>query len=177
MVIDFLGEGEVGDGQKIEIELKTDEIEKKVDEKEVMVIEEKEDVVRVNVSGLSLDKIEESWGNVLLAVKPFNHSVEAFLRASRPIKLEGQILTLEVFYPFHKDRLEEVKNRKIVEEGLCKVLGCDLGFNCILGKNKKRPLVIKNNTPVDKISSDLVSDDESGETKKDLYDVAKDIFG
>jgi hypothetical protein len=83
---------------------------------------------------------------------------------------------LEVFYPFHKDRLEEARNRKIVEEGFCKVLGCELGFNCILGKNKKKPLVIGNDTPIETVSKDL-AEDEKIETKKDLYDVAKDIFG
>jgi len=130
-----------------------------------------EDIVTIDVSGITLEKVEESWGNVLLAVKPFNHSVEAFLRAARPIKLTGRNLILEVFYPFHKDRLEEPKNKEIVEKGLMKVLGVELIFSCILGKNKKEPLVIRNDTPPESISEQLVED------KKDLYDVAKDIFG
>jgi len=136
---------------------------------------EVEDVITIDVSGVTLEKVKESWGNILLTVKPFNHSVEAFLRASRPINLKGRNLTLEVFYPFHKDRLEEPKNKNIVEKGLQKVLGVELTFNCVLGKNKKEPLVIKNDTPVESINEQLVED--KGEGKKDLYDVAKDIFG
>jgi DNA polymerase III subunit gamma/tau len=158
---------------------------KKVSTKEIEEIEEnkpdfiensdetKDEVVTIDVTGLSLNKVEEAWGNVLMAVKPFNHSVEAFLRAARPIKLEGRNLTLEVFYPFHKDRLEEVKNREIVEQGILKVLGVELIFDCVLAKNKKKPLIIKNDTPVESVSESLVEKKD----KKDLYDVAKDIFG
>ena len=137
----------------------------------------KQDVVTMEVTGLDIDKIVELWGNVLLSVKPFNHSVEAFLRAARPVELEGRKLVLEVFYPFHKDRLEEPRNRKIVEEGLLKTLGVELAFECILGKNKKEPLVIQNNTPVESVSEHLVPENGKEEKKADLYDVAKDIFG
>jgi len=128
----------------------------------------------LEVTGIDLDKIVQSWGNVLLAIKPVNRSVEAFLRASRPIKFLGRKLVLEVFYPFHKDRLEEPKNKKIVEEGLFRVLGVELIFDCVLGKSRKAPLIIQNDTPVENVSEQLV---EKNENKEDLYDVAKDIFG
>ena len=137
----------------------------KVDEKDPLVLE---------ITGLDLEKIVQSWGNILLAIKPYNHSVEAFLRASRPIKFEDRRLILEVFYPFHKDRLEEPKNKRIVEEGLFRVLGVELVFDCVLGKSRKAPLIIQNDTPVENVSDQLV---EKKDDKEDLYDVAKDIFG
>jgi DNA polymerase-3 subunit gamma/tau len=146
------------------VETKKNEVEK-VDSDNPLVLE---------VTGLDLEKIVQSWGNILLAIKPFNHSVEAFLRASRPIKYVDRKLTLEVFYPFHKDRLEEPKNKKIVEEGLFRVLGVELMFDCVLGKSRKAPLIIQNDTPVENVSDQLV---EKKENKEDLYDVAKDIFG
>jgi DNA polymerase-3 subunit gamma/tau len=186
VIIDFIGEN-----QEKKIIKKTEEVIE--NKKEVSFVKNREDfskkveenkekdtevevvnVIKMDVTGINLDKIEQSWGNVLLAIKPFNHSVEAFLRASRPIKFSGRNLTLEVFYPFHKDRLEEAKNRKIVEEGLFKVLGVELVFDCILGKSKKQPLIIQNNTPVKNISEQLVDNNKEGQ---DLYDVAKDIFG
>jgi len=136
---------------------------------------EEERVVTMEITDLNLDKVVESWGNILMTVKPFNHSVEAFLRAARPVKLEGRKLTLEVFYPFHKDRLEEARNRKIVEDGVFKVLGVELAFECVLGKSKKEPLVIQNDTPIERVSEHLIEGEK--EDKKDLYDVAKDIFG
>lgn len=165
VVIDFIG----GEGKK-----KVEKIEKETKEEEIKEEVKCEEPVTVDITGINLEKIEQSWGNILLAIKPFNHSVEAFLRAARPIKFNGRNLTLEVFYPFHKDRLEEPKNRKLVEEGLLKVLGVELVFDCVLGKSKSKPLIIKNDTPVENISEQLVENKKDGQ---DLYDVAKDIFG
>ncbi len=175
-VIDFLGEPK----NPIEVK-KNDEVigVDKLPKTEESAVEDKESKVEgktitLDVVNIDLEKVDQSWGGVLLAVKPFNHSVEAFLRAARPIKLNGRNLTLEVFYPFHKDRLEEPRNRKIVEDGLLKVLGVELAFECVLGKSKKEPLVIRNDTPVENVSENLV---EEKKDKQDLYDVAKDIFG
>jgi hypothetical protein len=166
--------------ENLENETITKKIEKKVvepkkdnDENLVTIAEDKSPLV-LEVTGLDLEKIVQSWGNILLTIKPFNHSVEAFLRASRPIKYIGRKLILEVFYPFHKDRLEEPKNKKIVEEGLFRVLGVEIMFDCVLGKSRKAPLIIQNDTPVENVSDQLV---EKKDNKEDLYDVAKDIFG
>jgi DNA polymerase-3 subunit gamma/tau len=123
---------------------------------------------------LSMDTVEQKWGNLLMTIKPFNHSVEAFLRATRPVSLKNKTVILEVFYPFHKDRLEEAKNRRIVEDCMNKTFGTSLCFECVLGKNKKEPLVIKNDTPMENVSDQLV---ENKSDKNDIYDVAKEIFG
>lgn len=182
-VIDFLGDIEeerkepkevlIDEGQKKTIE---DKVEEKQSQSIKSLDEVAEDIVTVEVVDLNLDKVTENWGNILMAIKPFNHSVEAFLRAARPTGLDGRKLVLEVFYPFHKDRLEEARNRKIVENGLLKVLGVELAFECILGKSKKEPLVIHNDTPIESVSEKL-ADEGKKEDKNDLYDVAKDIFG
>lgn len=115
---------------------------------------------------LKINEVEEKWGEILMMVKPYNHSVEAFLRSARPKEIRHNLLVVEVFYPFHKDRLEETKNKKLVETVLAKVFNVDLVFGCVLAKSKKEPLVITN---------DVISIPE--EEKKDLYDVAKEIFG
>jgi len=141
-------------------------------EKEIKVEEE------INYPcSIEVEKVEEKWGNLLMTIKPYNHSVEAFLRASRPRSIKGKTLLLEVFYPFHKDRLEEAKNRKIVEECMTKVFGIDLCFECVLGKNKKEPLVIKNDTPMEHVSDQLVENKNDKAGGGDIYDVAKEIFG
>ncbi|MEI8068092.1 MAG: DNA polymerase III subunit gamma/tau [Candidatus Shapirobacteria bacterium] len=147
-------------------------IEEGPEEKAEDIVIVEEEIIIQNSGPIELEKVESEWGNVLMAVKPYNHSVEAFLRAARPKSFNGNLLILEVFYPFHKDRLEEAKNRKIVEMGLTKVFGVSFAFECILAKSKKQPLVIKNDTPVENISEQLAE-----ENKKDLYDVAKEIFG
>lgn len=164
-VVEFLGSPKENDQKNKE---GIDEI-KIVEE----IVEEKEEVFE-NLTKLDLANIEDEWGNVLSAVKFFNHSVEAFLRATRPKVIKGNVLVVEVFYPFHKERLQESKNRQIIEESLKKVFKIDLGFECILGKNKKEPLVIKNDTPIESVSDQLVDEEKKD---KDIYDVAKEIFG
>ena len=152
--------------------LKEEQIEIKVE------VEIKEEVVCDSGDcSLGLEIIEEKWGSLLTAVKPLNYAVEAFLRATRPKAVQGNTLMLEVFYPFHKDRLEEQKNRKIVEEGISKVFGMDLGFECVLSKNKKEPLIIKNDTPMEHVSDQLAENQGDKAKSGDIYDVAKEIFG
>ena len=148
---------------------------KQVPEIKSQITEEKVEVkneARSNVDlGIEVEKIMGDWGKVLMAVKPFNHSVEAFLRAARPKSISGNVVTLEVYYPFHKDKLEEQKNRKIVETGLSQVLGTDIVLECVLGKSKQAPLVIKNDTPEE------TTGEKPAATTGDIYDVAKEIFG
>ena len=78
------------------------------------VIEKKENMVKIKDINLAMEAIEQGWAKVLSAVKPYNHSVEAFLRAAKPKMVRGDRLIVEVFYPFHKDKLEEARNREIV---------------------------------------------------------------
>lgn len=85
-------------------------------------------------TNVSLKEIQARWREVLLGVRPKNHSVEALLRATRPISFEGKILTIEVFYQFHKDQLELERNRRVVEEVVTEIFGTPLGLKCILGK-------------------------------------------
>lgn len=149
-VVEFLGEDK---SPKEEIKVEKVEIQ-----------EQKQDTA----VSVQVEELESMWGKLLVTVKPYNHSVEAFLRAARPHRVENGVVVLEVFYPFHKDKLEEPKNREIVEKGLAEVLGMKVALKCILGKSKKPTLVINNDTPMEKVT---------GEEKKDIYDVAKEIFG
>lgn len=84
-----------------------------------------------------LKQIENNWAEILTQIKPMNHSVEALLKASRPIKVDGTTLILEVFYQFHKERLETEKCRRIVEEVVGTVLGNPLKLKCVLGEKPK----------------------------------------
>jgi hypothetical protein len=151
-------------------EISNDQLLISKEEPEESKEEEKEPEQRAdNAVSVQVEELESMWGKLLVAVKPYNHSVEAFLRAARPHKVENGVVVLEVFYPFHKDKLEEPKNREIVEKGLAEVLGTKVGLRCILGKSKKPALVINNDTPMEKVTGT--------EEKKDIYDVAKEIFG
>lgn len=82
----------------------------------------------------------EIWPKVLVATKPHNHSLVAFLRASRPVKIEGDIVTLEVFYKFHKEKLEEHKNRETLEKVISDIMGKTIKVKFVLAaKNAESP--------------------------------------
>ena len=138
---------------------------------------EPEPVGRADGVDLPVEKMMEDWGNLLVTIKAYNHSIEAFLRSARPKSIVKGLFTLEVFYPFHKDKLEEQKNREIIEKVLKKVYGADLILRCVIGKNKMEPLTIKNDTPMEKVSEVLMEEQKSEAKKDDIYDVAKEIFG
>ena len=55
-------------------------------------------------------------------MRPHNHSLEALLRSCAPSGFEGNYLVLNVFYQFHKDRLEVDRYKKLVEEVISKEL-------------------------------------------------------
>jgi len=106
------------------------------EKKEVVILKREEVKKEIEEVVNDVEEIAKKWGEVLVAVKPYNHSVEAFLRAARPKSMSGNNLVLEVFYKFHKERLEEPKNRQIVMVGLEKVLGRGIDFKCILTEIK-----------------------------------------
>lgn len=87
--------------------------------------------------GQLLREIKERWQEILAGVKPLNHSVEALLRSSRPTSLQGDVLVLEVFYEFHKERLETDKCRLVVEEVASEIFNKPLKLRCVLGQRKK----------------------------------------
>lgn len=80
----------------------------------------------------SIDMDDSAWKKILELVKPINASMEALLRAAKPVNYNGKCLTLGVYYKFHKERIEESKHRKILEEIVAKVLQSPTKVVCIL---------------------------------------------
>ncbi len=82
---------------------------------------------------ISLELLEDSiWKKILHAIHPVNASIEGLLRASRPIGYDGKVLTLGVFYKFHKERLEDARYKKILEDVIEKVLNSPTRILCTL---------------------------------------------
>ncbi len=119
-------------------------------------------------TGVSLEDVQARWKEILLAVRPRNHSVEALLRATRPIDFREGFLTLEVFYKFHKDQLETEKCRKIVEEAASDLLGGQVRLKCVL-KEKTATKEPKQFTP-------LIKPGNGETTDEDIIKVAEEIF-
>ncbi len=126
----------------------------------------------VVVDGMLNDSI---WKRILAEIKPINTSMEALLRASKPISYDGNTLTLGVFYRFHKERLEEGHHRQILESVIETVLGAPSKVMCILTQPPARiePKDIKESERQMEERQGVVLTEGDDE---DIINVAKEIF-
>ncbi len=131
---------------------------------------------------------EKYWAKIISGVRPKNTSTEALLRAAKPLKFDGKVLTIGVYYSFHKERLEEIAHRRLLEDVTTAVMGVPVRVSCTLTKPPRKANVTENlNTNRSKDSyyqqtstnrntnsgSGVLA--ESGD--EDIIKVAKKIFG
>jgi DNA polymerase III gamma/tau subunit len=108
---------------------------------------------------LAPQSVTDKWHQILEAVKPLNHSLEALLKATEPVEFEKHWLTIKVYYKFHKERLEEERYRMMIESVASKVLVCPVKIKLILAEKPKS-------------TSNIVEVDEP-----DIIKTAEEIFG
>ncbi|MBU1085810.1 MAG: DNA polymerase III subunit gamma/tau [Candidatus Beckwithbacteria bacterium] len=114
--------------------IKVIEMPKATEEK---VSELKTPELKVRSGKVSLDSVIAKWGEVMAAMKPHNHSIEALLRSTKPSGFDGEFLVLEVFYQFHKERLEADRYRQIIEQVVSEVLSQPTRVRFLLGDKAK----------------------------------------
>ncbi len=105
---------------------------------------------------LDVGEIKTKWQEILKAMRPHNHSLEALLRSCTPHGFDGNYLVLNVFYQFHKDRLEVDRYKKLVEE--------------VISKELNQPVRIKYSLSHKSDNLVAVEDD-------DIIKTAEEIFG
>lgn len=118
-------------------------------------------------ANFSINDVISKWPEILGKVKPLNHSVLAFLKATRPLNCEDGFLVLEVFYKFHKDQLEKDQCRKIFEKAASEVLGCDVKLKCNLSETKREAV------PMPKVEAIAGSQTNNN---ADIIKLAEEIF-
>jgi DNA polymerase-3 subunit gamma/tau len=156
----------------------------------------KESNVKTRVQATSSDNCcisEDIWKQILLTIKPKNTSTEALLRAARPVSYDGKILTLGVYYSFHKERLEDVFHRQILEEVATKVIGSSVKVECQLTEAPRKAErvtheddssgngdFVSSSKSVSPASSVVLTEPDSVLTEpddEDIIKIAKEIFG
>lgn len=142
--------------QKETVATSKEEVKKKAEklenEPEVNNVEAKETLdnnsSNEKVTVVSIDNLPEidknSWEKVLTEIRPINASIEGLLRSSKPLGFDGKKLKLSVYYKFHKDKLEEAKNKKILEEAMEKVFQNQVKIECMLTDQPITPNIPKN---------------------------------
>lgn len=106
------------------------EIETKIDEP-ALELDQTDQTVEAD-----LQAIYEKWGEVLEKVREFNSSIQALLKSGKVLGVKGRFVIIEVYYAFHKERLESPKNRSIIEKVLSDLHGKPLSIKCEVASNK-----------------------------------------
>lgn len=119
-----------------------------------------EKVEKPNIKSGSAGITDDLWKSILTQIRPVNTSIEALLRAARPVDFDGKTLTLGVYYKFHKERLEEGAHRKILEEVATGVLGSPVRVVCTLTepppkKTEDVPLTESKDNDIIKIAEEI----------------------
>ncbi len=81
----------------------------------------------------SLNQIKSKWHEVLAKIKESNYSLASTLKIAKPLKLAADG-TLEVSFghKFHQQRLNDIRNKKVVEDILEEVYGQPLVLKTVL---------------------------------------------
>jgi DNA polymerase III subunit gamma/tau len=87
---------------------------------------------------ISVEEIQTKWQAIMKGVRPHNHSLEALLRAARPLDCRGNTVTIEVFYTFHKEQLEQDRHLAILEKVFFEVMKTPVKMAFVLGSKVKR---------------------------------------
>jgi DNA polymerase-3 subunit gamma/tau len=76
---------------------------------------------------------ETSWPQILQALKRNHNALYGIARMAVP-KYEDNTLTLYFAFPFHQKRLEEGKNKQLVQELIQEYVGTAISLKCIVDK-------------------------------------------
>jgi len=72
---------------------------------------------------MTLAWLGEHWGELLRVIRPLSRPVEALLNSCEPVSVNGDLVTLGFHHGFHKERMDEEKNRQVVEDALRQIGG------------------------------------------------------
>ena len=101
---------------------------------EVIINEEGEDFDGEVV--ISIDEVRQKWSDVIKTASAENKTIETLLRVIRPRSTNNDIITIEVDFKFHAERLDNNKNKLIIEKILYSVFGQKLFYKCVI-ENKR----------------------------------------
>lgn len=81
---------------------------------------------------VSLETVRLHWAEILRTLRPRSRSVEALLRSGHPENIQGNTVVIGFAHDFHRRKLEEDENRRLVEAVLSQVLGLSCRVQCEL---------------------------------------------
>ncbi|KPJ68413.1 hypothetical protein AMJ44_06535 [candidate division WOR-1 bacterium DG_54_3] len=89
-------------------------------------------------------KIKSHWKEILEGVKKKSVFGYVSLHEGEPVEVNDKgklVIAFRRGYAFHKERLEEMKNRQAVEEALREITGEKIPIECVISEGKKEPTI------------------------------------
>jgi len=86
--------------------------------------------------GLTVEAVRSQWGQILDHIRPRSAALQALLRDSWAERVEGSKVVIGFKHTFHKDKVSETENCRIVEEALEQVLGQPCRVECELASGQ-----------------------------------------
>ncbi|MDX9893088.1 MAG: DNA polymerase III subunit gamma/tau [Patescibacteria group bacterium] len=112
------------------------------------LVEKKSKVVKsvINKVEIDLEQVVNRWAEILHAIKQVNHSLASTLKIGRPAQLQDNVLEISFGHKFHQQRINDSKNREILEKIFEEVIGSRLIINTTVNKDTKElPIKIDGN--------------------------------
>lgn len=143
---------------KTNIVEKSETVEALIEDEEEEIIEEigEEEVVEssIHISNQGNgQRLIDHWADFLASLKYKNISLELLLRSAQPISASDNKITIQVFYTFHKEQLEQAKFLSQILDCMKPIAGGEVELFFTVAKNLDDDRT-SNITPVD--SDDLV---------------------
>ncbi len=83
-------------------------------------------------TSVPLEKITAVWEQIIADIDVTNHSLTFILKTCTLEKIENGLLHISIPYSFHRDKVMEPKNRKIIQERIEHYTGTPLEINCVI---------------------------------------------
>jgi len=116
-----------------------------------------------------LEKLASNWGIVAERIANINSSLSSIIKNAKPIKVNKNKVVLEVYYSFHKERVEALRNRQVIESVLAEYVG-EFIVDCVIGE--KKPVKNSQSKNITKNKGEL-TDANVKNVEIDIEDLAK----
>ncbi|PIR59445.1 MAG: hypothetical protein COU69_00410 [Candidatus Pacebacteria bacterium CG10_big_fil_rev_8_21_14_0_10_56_10] len=87
----------------------------------------------------NLQRLITSWQSFVSSVKQHNATLAALLSSAQPLTVSNGVVTVAVFYTFHKDQLQQPKCRRILETAAEDLLGAAPVFEFVIADPSIQP--------------------------------------
>ncbi len=84
----------------------------------------------ITVQTISREALQAHWKKIIEWVGSKSHSLTFILNTTKISRIEGERVFINVPYDFHREKLMESKNKKLLEQGMQEITGVPLFIQC-----------------------------------------------